>query len=72
MQQWHKEPKPKTAATEQEGIQQDTQEDPRTGFREANSRDVQWVPEGEKLYLMALFKHILISVNSFIGVLNSI
>jgi hypothetical protein len=40
MQKWNKEPRPETAAAsrKQEGIQQDRQEDFRTGVREANSR----------------------------------
>jgi hypothetical protein len=47
-----KEPRPEIAATKQNGIQQDPQEDPRAGVREASSWGVQQVAEGETLNLV--------------------
>jgi hypothetical protein len=43
MQKWDKEPRPETAATKQEQIQQDPREDPRTGVCEVSGQDVQRV-----------------------------
>jgi hypothetical protein len=49
MQNWNKEPGHKTAATTQEGIQQDPQEDPRTGDQETSSWDFQRVVDNQGL-----------------------
>jgi hypothetical protein len=51
MQQWHKRPRPKSAATsrKQEDIQQDRQEDFWTGSREESSHDFHRVTGSERL-----------------------